>query len=148
MRKTILLLCMLALFTSRSYGNFNAMFDGFRNAGMITSGITIVGITLTTNSDAQKQAKKEVAQYMLQNHVNLVRDISAANGPMITEWCADFHLSLEEASKFELIFEGSQEQITMLHSLKDEITLEDAELFSKSLINLMAKVVDENRDGN
>jgi len=154
MRKKVITMVMLMCFAGSSIyggawlGNVIMRIIYIGAAVAISSAtVSTIGVTLSVGSTMRKnkESKEVVMRYMKENHAALVRDIAIGQGPMVTEWGKGFDLTPAEMKTVEAKFEGSLDQLNMMHSLKDEITLEDAEVFSKSLVSLMVKVIGEER---
>ncbi|MES0492016.1 MAG: hypothetical protein ABUK01_18630 [Leptospirales bacterium] len=160
MKKGIILLLAISLFKPiNGYGDIGASLGGALGASsaeafIAASTYSVVGITITvlgvittiaTVNAKGKKSKEELVRYMKSNHVNLVRDISMGRGPMITDWGAELNLTRVEQKRLEYRLEGSIEQIEMLQALFDEIEIEDAEAFSKALVNIILDVIGDER---
>jgi len=117
--------------------------------GLLSGGLTAQSFfNCSDTSEEKEKAKEEIALYMKRNHMSLVRDIALARGPIITGWAGELELNSFEQALFENRLEGSKEQLELLAALSGEIDLNDAELFSRSLVSVLVDIVDEERLAN
>ena len=127
-----------------------SIFSGGSSSYILISGC--FGLAITTGvfsylsiSDREEEAEQKLVLYMKKNHASLVRDISMAKGPTITEWGANMDLTPLEQARLENRFEGSMEQISLLESLSGDIDVNDAGTFARALARVMVDVIGEDR---
>ncbi|MES0492036.1 MAG: hypothetical protein ABUK01_18730 [Leptospirales bacterium] len=142
MKKKILALILGFSLTTSAFSLYLVVLGA---VGGITVGVT-TGVFVGQSTEKKKQnSDQALAKYMQSNHASLVRDISMGRGPMVTEWGANIGLNTAEQQELENRLEGSKEQMEMLKALSDNIEIQDARAFSRSLVTLVINVIGRER---